>query len=249
MDRQYVFISDVHLGSKFCDTILLGEFLASLNERPTTLCLTGDIFDFWKMQEIKFSFKDYLPSNTNLIYLPGNHDAEFNVLKTLTKCSDLPLTSGVQTSYMFELPDIDLLATHGHIFDEDYGDPYNIYFRLKDLFFYLISSVLGIELRETWIATKLFPLVFNKTKFFENAAKFAKRNNIDVIVLGHSHICGEIETSLPVKVISLGNWTSRLKSPTALFVRGNEYVLHEIKPGDIYPEENCFKDFRPDQDL
>ena len=78
-----VFISDVHLGSKYCHAEELAEFLGNLHCKR--LYLVGDIVDLWWMAEKRAVWRQaqnhvvealhrLTRQGTELIYVPGNHD-------------------------------------------------------------------------------------------------------------------------------------------------------------------------------
>jgi len=77
-----VFISDLHLGTRGCKSEELLKFLQSFE--CENLYLVGDIIDFWKLksgifwpkQHNKIIKKFFKLANheTNVIYIPGNHD-------------------------------------------------------------------------------------------------------------------------------------------------------------------------------
>ena len=77
-----IFLSDLHLGSKYCNADLLLEFLKST--QAERYYLIGDIIDGWSMKKktywpqehnniiqyfLKLSKKDH-----QIIYITGNHD-------------------------------------------------------------------------------------------------------------------------------------------------------------------------------
>lgn len=81
--RRAVFISDVHLGSRYCHATELAEFLGRL--RCDRLYLVGDIVDLWWMaqrravwrapqQRVVDALHALARAGTELIYIPGNHD-------------------------------------------------------------------------------------------------------------------------------------------------------------------------------
>lgn len=82
MKYRTIWISDIHLGSKGCQSELLLNFLK--NNDSEYLILVGDIIDLWAL-----SRKSYWPAShntiiqkilkkarhgTKVIYIPGNHD-------------------------------------------------------------------------------------------------------------------------------------------------------------------------------
>jgi UDP-2,3-diacylglucosamine pyrophosphatase LpxH len=77
-----IFISDVHLGFKGCQAEALLHFLHSVETEY--LFLVGDIVDFWSLQRTPYwpqlhtnvirSILGKAKHNTQVIYIPGNHD-------------------------------------------------------------------------------------------------------------------------------------------------------------------------------
>ncbi|QLC21084.1 UDP-2,3-diacylglucosamine diphosphatase [Parasphingopyxis sp. CP4] len=80
-----IWVSDIHLGTKGCNSELLIDFLD--NTDSDTMYLVGDIIDGWRMKK-----KFYWPSEhndviwrvlkrarrgTRIVYIPGNHDEMF----------------------------------------------------------------------------------------------------------------------------------------------------------------------------
>ena len=77
-----IWISDIHLGLRDCQTRLLLDFLSRTSSEY--LYLLGDIIDIWKLRrraywphennEIVQQFLKKASAGTKVIYLPGNHD-------------------------------------------------------------------------------------------------------------------------------------------------------------------------------
>src|ERR1700754_2735160 len=77
-----LFISDVHLGTRWAQAPKLLEFLAQA--RADTLYLVGDIVDFWRIRRgLVWSdphgrvLKEILrlaEAGTRVVFIPGNHD-------------------------------------------------------------------------------------------------------------------------------------------------------------------------------
>tara|TARA_X000001382_G_C3171161_1_gene179531 strand:- start:974 stop:1705 length:732 start_codon:yes stop_codon:yes gene_type:complete len=83
MNTKYksVFISDLHLGSKHCNSEMLLKFLDNLSTEK--LYLVGDIIDGWRLQKKWYWPKEHnkivkklikISKNTEIIYITGNHD-------------------------------------------------------------------------------------------------------------------------------------------------------------------------------
>lgn len=83
MTKQYksVFISDLHLGSKHCNSEALLKFLDNLNTKK--LYLVGDVIDGWRLSKKWYWPKQHnkilkkllkLSNKIEIIYITGNHD-------------------------------------------------------------------------------------------------------------------------------------------------------------------------------
>jgi len=82
------FVSDVHLGSRDCRAAMLLDFLRAV--KLDTLILVGDIIDLWSLRKRVFWPQQHndvvrmilqkARAGTRVIYVPGNHDAEFREL-------------------------------------------------------------------------------------------------------------------------------------------------------------------------
>ena len=80
--HRTIFLSDVHLGTRGCQAELLLDFLR--RNESETLYLVGDIVDGWRLKRWWYwpqSHNDVVQKimrkarkNTNVIYIPGNHD-------------------------------------------------------------------------------------------------------------------------------------------------------------------------------
>ena len=79
-----VFISDLHLGSKHCNSEALLEFLSTI--RTEKLYLVGDIVDIWRLKKKWYWPKIHnkivrkilkMSEKTEVIYVTGNHDEIF----------------------------------------------------------------------------------------------------------------------------------------------------------------------------
>lgn len=117
-----VFISDLHLGFRGCNSKALLLFLKSIE--CDNLFLIGDVFDFWAIRSkiwwnsectavIRRILK-MIKSGTKVIYLPGNHDDDLRHF--------LPFAFGSEIEFADEyvyttLTGKKLLLIHGDIFD------------------------------------------------------------------------------------------------------------------------------------
>ncbi len=110
-----LFLSDTHLGSKFCQAGPLCQFLAAQRDHYT-LYLVGDIIDLdMMMNPLPAQHREAIAlmlSYPEIVYLPGNHDAEFRAAVGLfsgrVKISDEAVYYSGGKRY---------LVTHGDRFD------------------------------------------------------------------------------------------------------------------------------------
>ena len=79
-----VFISDLHLGSKHCNSNALFDFLSTIETER--LYLVGDIIDVWRLKKKWYWPKSHnqilrkilkISEKTEVIYVTGNHDEIF----------------------------------------------------------------------------------------------------------------------------------------------------------------------------
>lgn len=120
-----VFISDLHLGTKYCKDELLNNFLSSF--KCDTLYLNGDILDVWNLSKKNSYFpQDHVniirkllskaKNGTQIKYVIGNHD-DF-----LRKYHDLLSTFGnIEIADEFIFTSVlgnKYLVTHGDLYDQ-----------------------------------------------------------------------------------------------------------------------------------
>lgn len=82
MTDRTIFLSDIHLGTRGCQSELLLSFLESYETE--TIFLIGDIFDGWRLKrgwhwpsshnDVIQAFLEKSKTGTRIIYIPGNHD-------------------------------------------------------------------------------------------------------------------------------------------------------------------------------
>ncbi|SBS26768.1 UDP-2,3-diacylglucosamine hydrolase [Marinomonas spartinae] len=197
-----VFISDVHLGTKACQAAHLLDFLTTIE--TDTLYLVGDIIDLQEMRR-KAHFIDlhyriverilYMAKNgTQVIYIPGNHDAFFRQFTGQT-------LSGIE---------IRLNARHttadGRHFHVSHGDEFDQMVKISPLMLAIGDRAHGAMLSlNQWIngvrrfirlpywslAGYLKSHIGKAKEFihrFETAAlKSAKSKHLDGYICGHIH--------------------------------------------------------------
>lgn len=200
-DLPTVFVSDVHLGSKYCHA---EEFLSFLeNNRIGELYLVGDIIDGWRLRRkwrwptvyhhILHRLLQMSAEGTRLYYTPGNHD-EFlrNYLQ------DFGFVDVADEFYYESRSGTRFLITHGDKFDEvETSIPWlsmigsSAYESLMWLN-HLVNDVRGLmKLPSCRFSSRIKQSVKRAVKFisdFEHSlANYALARNCDGVICGHIH--------------------------------------------------------------
>ena len=206
--NQYktIFISDLHLGSKGCNSKLLNNFLKHNNS--DVLYLVGDIVDIWKLKKGKW----YWPqSHTNVVrkilgkakngtkvkYILGNHDESFRLW-----AKEYELTFGNihilnQDEYV-SVSGKRFLITHGDFFDGitrmnrwlyylgDTAYDIVLYLNIK---FNFIRSRIGLPYwsMSKWLKKNVKKALTFIVDFEKNISKYCKKKNFDGVICGHIH--------------------------------------------------------------
>ena len=229
MKYRSIFISDIHLGTKFSKADQFLDFMKK-NESQN-LYLVGDIIDGWAIKrKIRWaqSHSDVIQKllrkarkGTNVYYITGNHDEFLR--------SFLPLVLGERiylkndASYT-GFDGKKYYITHGDFFDAitmtkkwlailgDYG---------YDLLLYLNEPIQKIRklfgIKKYWSLSKYVKdNIKSSVSFitdFENIlSNYAKSKNYDGVICGHIHKA-EIKDINGIKYLNCGDW---VESCTAL---------------------------------
>ena len=119
-EYKSVFISDLHLGSKHCNSDLLLKFLDDLS--TDNLYLVGDIIDGWRLKNKWFWPQKHnriiqkllkLSRTTNITYITGNHDEFLRKLPEAT-IGNVNIVNRVD---YYGTDGKKFLVTHGDMFD------------------------------------------------------------------------------------------------------------------------------------
>lgn len=229
MKYQSIFISDVHLGTKFAQSDRLLDFIKQ-NEAEN-LYLVGDIIDGWAMKrKVRWeqSHSDVIQKllraarkGTYIYYVTGNHDEFLR--------SFLPLLLGDNLQVV---NDIDYRAqngkryfvTHGDIFDSltltkkwlaIFGDKgYDFLLNFNPVINF-IRKKLGYK-RYWSLSGQLKDNLRNSLHFIEDyeniASQYAKHTGYDGVICGHIHKAA-IKQRHDVDYMNCGDW---VESCTAL---------------------------------
>lgn len=229
MKFKTIFVSDIHLGTKFSKADIFLDFLKDVEAQ--NIYLIGDIIDGWAIKrKIKWAqaHSDVIQKllrkarkGTNVFFIPGNHD---DFLRPF-----LPLVLGdrIIVNESFEYRGLDkklYYITHGDFFDSitmtkkwiailgDYG--YDILLHLNGVINFF-RRVFGIK--KYWSLSKYVKDNVKKSVSFINdyenvLVRHAKQKNYDGIICGHIHKA-EIKYIEDVKYMNSGDW---VESCTAL---------------------------------
>lgn len=197
-----VWVSDVHLGSRASKAAELRAFLDTVE--CENLFLVGDILDFWKLRKkvrwpaghtaLVADVARRAGSGVNVVYIPGNHDAEFRGHGIFQYAG-----IGVRDEVVHHTADGKrLLVTHGDCFD-DYGEESSWLVAIGDRAYSMtmgVSEVIHIVRRwlgmpywslSLWLKHRVKSAVGFVSRFEERVAEAARERRVDGIVCGHIH--------------------------------------------------------------
>lgn len=218
MNTNILFISDLHLEeNQLGITELFLQFMQTQALQADQLYILGDFFEAWigdddntpYYQKIKDSIKNYVTQGKQCFIMPGNRD--FLIGKRFMR------ETGAQylpDPTIIEHNNSRILLTHGDAMCTD-DIRHQIYRRIsQSQFAKVISNVLPINYRKK-IAQQL--RAASRKHFLRHNAQLrdvtAKavqnaftKNNIDVIIHGHTHVAGAHEYDNNKKRFVLGAW-------------------------------------------
>lgn len=196
-----IFVSDIHLGSKFSQVKKLNQILEFYDFE--NIFLIGDIFDGWKMKKTFFwdesknifiqKILNYSKNKVNVVYLTGNHDEflrkyNINQIGNILVCDE----------YIYKIHGRKILILHGDFFD-NLCNTFGLLYYLGDS---LYTVALHFNKFTNFIRKKLgfryYPissLLKRKVKMaikaidnFEYAAsQYCKEKKCSDIIIGHIH--------------------------------------------------------------
>ena len=241
MKYRSIFVSDIHLGTKFSQADAFLEFMKHYESE--NLYMVGDIIDGWALKR-KFRWNQAhsdvvqkilrkARKGTNVYLVTGNHD-EF-----LRPFLPLMLGDNLEVDDAFEYVSVEgkkYFVTHGDIFDSitltkkwlavlgDYG--YEVLLNLNH-FLHFFRQRLGIK--RYWSLSKYVKENVKKsvsfiTDFEEILSQHAKHKGYDGIICGHIHKV-EMKMIDGIEYKNSGDW---VESCTALVetLDGEWKVIH-----------------------
>lgn len=216
-----VFISDLHLGSKHCNSDELLYFLSKI--KTEKLYLVGDIIDIWRLKKNWYWPKTHnkivrkilkLSEKTEVIYITGNHDEVFRSFPAIR-------VGNIDVKNRYTHTGVDgkkYLVIHGDFFDSlmrtktgrsimHLGDfAYDSIIHINK-FINITRRLLGMN---PWSLAKYLKrkakLAANYISQFEQEmAHYCKRKGYDGIICGHIHHA-EITEYDGIAYMNDGDW-------------------------------------------
>ncbi len=245
--RRYraIFISDVHLGTRGCQSHLLLDFLRDVD--ADTIYLVGDIVDAWRLKQVWYwpqSHNDVVQKllrkvrkRVRLVYIPGNHD-EF-----------LREYLGVHFGGVEVVASAIHAGADGRRYLVVHGDAFDLVVRnakwlallgdwAYDAALWLNTHVnvarrrLGLDYwsLSRWAKMRVKSAVSFIGDYETALVTEAKRHGVDGIICGHIHHAA-IHDRLGIRYMNCGDW---VESCTALAETydGRFEILHAVPAGD-----------------
>jgi UDP-2,3-diacylglucosamine pyrophosphatase LpxH len=247
-DIRSVFISDLHLGSRFSRATEVLEFLKPL--RPEYLYLVGDIVDFWALRRswhwpspydaLLNHLAELVNNGTQLFYTPGNHDSALRRFQT----DEPPVL--IRDEFIHQCADgRQMVVMHGDQFDRVEGRAKwlsvigSVAYDLLLVADRSINRVLKSLDFAPWRVSSFVKRSVKKavqfiSGFEGRVAEHARDKCCDGIICGHIHV-PRYQKMNDVLYVNLGDW---VENTTALveFTSG-ELVLLE-KPCELFRQNS-----------
>ncbi len=205
-----IIISDVHLGSKVCQSKKIKDFLSIIQEKIKfdELIVNGDLFDSWDFRRLKDSHWKILSKMRNIakskkiIWIRGNHDGPSEIISHLIGIE-------FRDEYFFESGNKKILVLHGDVFD-NFISKYPMLTKIADKIYRLIQMVYGGK--KLAFAAKRNSKTFLRCSYQVKgkAKSYAKLNNASVVCCGHTHFAEIEQNELEPTYCNSGCWTDEI---------------------------------------
>lgn len=226
---EILFISDVHLGSRGCNSEKLLEVLKEYE--PQTLILVGDIIDGWLLKKRFYwtqSFTNvirkilsYTKNGTQVIYVSGNHDEFLREYGDF----DMGLNLSIVTEYQYN----DIFITHGDLYD---GVVKLKWLGMIGSFGYDLAIYVDRKLKKYGLIKKKSLSKFLKdqvkeavkfiTSFEDQIAYQANKRGCSTVVCGHIHNPAD-KLIDNVRYLNCGDW---IENNSYITYNNGEFKLH-----------------------
>lgn len=222
MKYKSIFISDVHLGTKFSNTKKLLDFFK--HNESENLYLVGDIIDGWAIKRKLIwpqSHSDVIQKilkkarkGCSVVFITGNHDEFLRPFVPLVLGNSLDIKNEIEYT---SISGKKYLVTHGDFFDSitmtkrwlailgDYG--YDLLLNINQL---LNTIRIRLGIKSKWSLSKYVKdnvksSVSFITDFEAILSSHAKHKGYDGIICGHIHKA-EIKEIDSIEYLNCGDW-------------------------------------------
>lgn len=237
---EVVVISDIHLGTYGCRAKALESYLRSI--QPKTLILNGDIIDMWQfskrywpkshMKVLKRIFT-LLSKNTEVIYIPGNHDKMLRKFKG-TKLGKLSVVNkkvleiGNQRIWIFHGDAFDVTMQHSRWLVRLGAVGYDLLILMNAAVNWALTSFGKSKISFSGkIKASVKTAVSFINSFEETVSRIAVDQGFDVVICGHIHQPADKMIQFgtqSVRYMNSGDWIENL---TALEYSKGEWSLYQ----------------------
>jgi UDP-2,3-diacylglucosamine pyrophosphatase LpxH len=194
-----IFISDLHLGSKYSNALMAQKFLKQ--NTCDKLVLVGDIIDGWALNRKWYFPPEHLDvirqilKSKNIIYIPGNHDEFFRTW----------INSGVILGNILLMNEYDHIDIHGNKWLVTHGDFFDSFMKYswltllgdKAYSFLTVSNYFVNKFRNRfnmgywslskWAKNKTKKALEFIYKFEDTLINYAKNRDYVGVICGHIH--------------------------------------------------------------
>lgn len=184
-----IIISDIHLGSKVCQSKKIIEFLNLIESEQIltkSLIINGDLFDSWDFRKLKknhwkvLSKIRSLSKKIHLVWINGNHDGPAEAISHL-------IGVDFKEQYIIRSGDKNIMILHGDKFDK-FISKYPTIASMAD-FIYKIIQKIDPSFYLARLAKKSSKTFLRCSELIKEKAKtYAKAYKCQIVCCGHSHL-------------------------------------------------------------
>ena len=217
------FVSDVHIGSKYCLADLFIEFLRALPP-DATLVLNGDTMDRLRgglpprHQEALDLLREESFRRT-VVWVSGNHDETYR----------MPEPGRIEFRATYNVG-ARLFVAHGYDFDNVM--PYHRLFVKLFRAMHAVRVFLGAESVHVAHYAKKWPILYRVLLkgVLMNAVEYAKENGYQAVTCGHTHFAEDVVMD-GIRYVNTGAWT---ELPVYYLLADDQDIkLHEYRGGGL----------------
>jgi len=221
-----VLLSDLHIGSEFCQARAVLDFLDQLPE-TNRLVLLGDVLEktehhltkqHWRILSRLRKISDRM----EVIWVIGNHDADAESVAHL-------IGADFVTEFQFESGGKRLLCVHGDAWDSFWRD-HPIVTNIVDWLYVNLKRLSRRLARRAKLNSRTFLQCIERVR--RGAVEYARAKQADLVICGHTHLAEAKRASSADSPIyfNTGCWTDH--TCHYLTVQHGLLDLHEFHPDD-----------------